>query len=62
MACCVSVMDCRRSVALAAEESESLLALVVLFERHHVDRAHGFDSRLHFVVLRVCRAQFLARK
>ena len=38
-------------VALARQEREALLALVELFERHHVHRAHRFDARLHLAVV-----------
>ena len=47
-------------LALAAQEFESLLALVVFLERHHVHRAHGFDARLHLAVLGVGGGQFVA--
>ena len=39
-------------VAFAAQETFALLAFLKFLERHHVDRAHGFDARLHFVVIR----------
>ena len=38
-------------VALAPQEVLALLAFLEFLERHHVDRAHGFDARLHFVVV-----------
>jgi hypothetical protein len=47
-------------IALASEEGEALLALVELFERHHVHRAHGLDARLHVAVVGFCHRQFFA--
>ncbi len=49
-------------LALAPQEAEALFALVVFLERHHVDRAHGFDARFHLVILRVGGSQFFGRQ
>ncbi len=47
-------------VALARQEREALVALVELFESHHVDGAHGFDALLHFAVIRFRDGEFFA--
>ena len=47
-------------VALAAQEAFALLAFLKFLERHHVHRAHRFDARLHFVVVRFGGDQFFA--
>ena len=52
MACCVSADGLEQVVAFARQEGEALLALVELFESHHVDGAHGFDALLHLAVIR----------
>jgi len=47
-------------VALARQEGEALLAFVELFERHHVDRAHGLDALLHFAIVHFSNGQLFA--
>ena len=47
-------------VALAAQERVALLTFLVFLERHHVDRAHGFDARFHVVVGRLRGGEFFA--
>ena len=47
-------------VALAPQEFFALLAFLEFFERHHVHRAHRFDARLHFVVIRFGGDQIFA--
>ncbi len=39
-----------------------MFAVVVFLERHHVDRAHGLDSRFQLVILLVRSAKFFAGK
>ena len=47
-------------IAFTGQERESLLALVELFESHHVDGAHGFDALLHFAIIRFRDGEFFA--
>ena len=47
-------------VAFARQEREALVALVELFESHHVDGAHGLDALFHFAVIRFRDGEFFA--
>jgi len=50
-------------VAFAREEGEALLALIELFECHHVDGAHRFDALLHLAVIHFrCSKRFAAHE
>ena len=49
-------------LAFAAHERKALFALVVLFERQHVHRAHGFDALLQLAILRVGGRQLRTAK
>ena len=60
MVSCVFSIDCEQVVSLAPQELFALLALAVFLERHHVDRAHRLDPRLHLVVVRFRRDEILA--
>src|SRR5258708_1500174 len=42
------------------QEREPLIALVELFEGHHVHRAHVFDALLHFAIVRFGQRQLFA--
>ena len=46
MEACVFSMESSRSLRWVFEEAVALGGLVVLFERHHVDRAHRFELLL----------------
>ncbi len=48
-------------VAFARQESEALFALVELFQRHHVHRAHVFNALLHFAIVGFRRWPVLRR-
>ena len=42
------------------EESVALGALLMLFERHHVHRAHGFELAAHLSIRLIASRQFVA--
>ena len=48
--------------ALGFEELVALRGFLVLFERHHVDRAHGVEAGAHFAVRLIFGGKFVASK